>query len=92
MKTFVYGLLCGMLLFVLLAASDGGFSVVWKLEQSRPSFQQAVGDYVSHNCQQYIGSYQRKQMLQELQATDERALWLPRINCSYDSEKAAQGK
>ena len=92
MKQFLCGAVSSALLVVVLAASDSGFSVVWKIEQSRPSFQRAVADYVSHNCQLYLGSYARKQMLQDLQATDERGLWLPPINCQYDMVKADQGQ
>ena len=92
MKNFVMGIVAALLGLALLAA-DGGFSVAWDFELKRPEAQKALSDYINHHCSltpQYLGPTQRKQLATDLNATDDRGLFLSttiNLVCTPDAER-----
>jgi hypothetical protein len=62
MRGFIIGMLATVSLVALIAASDGGFSVVWEMEMKRPEAQRAVSDYIQQYCEVDIYNFQVKQL------------------------------
>ena len=62
MKNAIFGAVGMLLLIALLAASNGGFNLVWDNELKRPEAQQAIKQYVESHCEAMIWKDQWKLM------------------------------
>jgi hypothetical protein len=50
MRHFALGIVTALLMIATLAASEGGFNVVWEMEMKRPEAQKAISDFIVQNC------------------------------------------
>jgi hypothetical protein len=58
MKNFVLGIVTALLMIATLAASEGGFNVVWEMEMKRPEAQKAISSYIEQHCEIEIWNWQ----------------------------------
>jgi hypothetical protein len=84
MKQFVCGMFAAFLLVALLAASDGGFSVVWEMEMKRPEAQRAVSNYIQGHCTADLWNQERQTLKRSMEANDQSVTEL-HLQCWADS-------
>jgi hypothetical protein len=86
MRNFLFGAISALMLIAMLAASEGGFSVVWEMEMKRPEAQRAVSDYIQQYCEVDMYNFQVKQLGDALKDPDHVYAPPLRMHCRVESK------
>ena len=86
MKNFLFGAVSSLMLVAMLAASEGGFNVVWEMEMKRPEAQRAVSDYIQQYCEVNMYNFQVKQLGDAIKDPDHDYAQPLQMHCRVESK------